>query len=314
VQCLLEGDGEQEAGQLRPQAAVHAGAEGDVPVAAPVEVDAVGVREDVGVPVGRPVADGHGLARRDLHAGDLDRPRRHAPELVDGRVRAEQLLDRAGHGVGLGPQALLVGGVLREVHQGVDDAVDARVAAGQQQVGAEADRLLDRHRGAVDVPRRERREDVVARLRTALLQQPGDVGLQLVRRRAGEVRTRDAGGEDALRPGDPAVRVRQREPQVQRQGDGDDRQASSLTASKEEPADSGPSRPSTSARSGPVSGSTARLPNQDATSETCAVWRGGSTSIGASGARPVSVGGTATRPGCAEENVSWSSSAARTSA
>src|SRR5689334_8553954 len=92
-QELLHGYPHVHAGEIRPDAPVRSGAEGQVPVALAPDVERVRVRELGAVPVGRGPVDQHLVPLPDLLAAELDVAHRRAGHGDERRVEPEQFLD-----------------------------------------------------------------------------------------------------------------------------------------------------------------------------------------------------------------------------
>jgi hypothetical protein len=118
-QPLLDGDAQLHASQVRTHAAVDADAEGQVPVAGPVEDDLVGVLEGLGVAVGRREGQQHPVAGVDRAAADLGAlgALGHDAGHGDRGVVAQELLDGEHHHVGILDEAAPVVGVWARCHR-----------------------------------------------------------------------------------------------------------------------------------------------------------------------------------------------------
>src|SRR5207244_9580229 len=111
---LLEHDLDLEPREVRPQAEVVAEAEGEVLVRRSADVEPVRVREDVLVPVGRAVPEGHLVVLTDRLAVELRVVRHRAAEVHEGRDPAEHLLDGGVEERGIVREACPLVGSLQE--------------------------------------------------------------------------------------------------------------------------------------------------------------------------------------------------------
>ena len=129
-------------GQRRPDAEVHAGAEGDVRVVGAADVEGVRRRRTPPGRGWRAQQRGDLLPRGDGDPADLDVLGGGALEQLQRGVEAHQLLDRRRQQGRVVAQPLQLVGVLEQREQPVAADVDRRLVAGVEQQDAGGDQLV----------------------------------------------------------------------------------------------------------------------------------------------------------------------------
>ena len=149
--------------QVGAEAEVRARPEGEVLRVRPSHVHRVCVREVRQVAVGRADQDSQDLTRRDLGAKKLDVSKGDPRDALDGRVVAQQLLDRTSHEAGIGAQPVPLAGVAPQPEHAAAEQVDRGLVPGEEEQHDSREQLLVRQPG----PRALRRDEGVqeARLR-----------------------------------------------------------------------------------------------------------------------------------------------------
>ena len=109
---FLERDPSLQPGQMVSRAQVHAVTEGQVrPEVRTVEIDDIGVVEDVGISVGGSPQQLHQRTRRVVGSIHFGVHPSHSEQTLGGRLDPEGLLYKGGDQFGLGPQRRLQFGV-----------------------------------------------------------------------------------------------------------------------------------------------------------------------------------------------------------
>ena len=152
-----------EAGQVHAEAEVLGDAERQVRVRRAADVELLRIVEHVFVAV-RGRVDHHDLvARRDRRVAELGVGGRRAPEVVQRVLVAQDLLDRARHERGIGPQVGELVGMVEQRAQADDEHRLRRVVAGGDELHEEAAEIDVGHVVAVELGLEQQRREVLAR-------------------------------------------------------------------------------------------------------------------------------------------------------
>ena len=140
---------------------MRAGAEAEVVVGVAVEDGLVGPVEGLRVPVARRPQEEHPIPRPERAAAERGVPGHRAPQALDGRGQAHELLHRGVEQVGVGQQAGPIGGVVGEVGQGQGDGAGGGVEPAEEEQHHREQLLVVVEGPAVDLTLEEHADEVV---------------------------------------------------------------------------------------------------------------------------------------------------------